>query len=277
MYTNGKQDEPDYEALNNTFYSIVDSWLPKDFGKKGVQQKDADVLVKIRKAKEKERHRYVILLKVGLTLISIRRHSAANVENGDASTSNIPHAALLKRKLQAGSQNKPKDSVTLEAGDSDDDESGDESRTRSIAKKAKTGFDAFSKPSKAKSKGKQKDDGSGLISKTGPVDVAQKTTGSANGTGSVPLPRTYTNPFAMPSINNPSTSLPADTPPTSPPPSTIPLDDSTSDSPDAVKTGVDGLTKSQRKKQRKKEKKAAAREESAKQQQLSLGKLAVAQ
>jgi len=57
MAGDGKEQPPDYEALNNTFYSIVDSWLPKDFGKKGVQQKDADVLVKIRKAKEKERHR----------------------------------------------------------------------------------------------------------------------------------------------------------------------------------------------------------------------------
>lgn len=52
----------DYEALNNTFYSIVDSWLPADFGQKGVQQTDADVLVKIRKAKEKERHRYVTVV-----------------------------------------------------------------------------------------------------------------------------------------------------------------------------------------------------------------------
>jgi hypothetical protein len=59
--TSDKQPVPtDYEALNNTFYSIVDSWLPKDFGHKAVQQTDADVLVKIRKAKEKERHRYVI-------------------------------------------------------------------------------------------------------------------------------------------------------------------------------------------------------------------------
>lgn len=50
---------PDYEALNNAFYSIVDSLFPKDFGQKGVQQTDADVLVKNRRAKEKERHRYV--------------------------------------------------------------------------------------------------------------------------------------------------------------------------------------------------------------------------
>ena len=57
MASDDKQPATDYEALNNTFYSIVDSWLPKDFGKKGVQQQDADVLVKIRKAKEKERHR----------------------------------------------------------------------------------------------------------------------------------------------------------------------------------------------------------------------------
>lgn len=59
--TQGKQPAPtDYEALNNTFYSIVDSWLPKDFGQKAVQQTDADVLVKTRRAKEKERHRYAI-------------------------------------------------------------------------------------------------------------------------------------------------------------------------------------------------------------------------
>jgi hypothetical protein len=57
MASEEQSQAPDYEALNSTFYSIVDSWLPKDFGKKGVQQQDVDVLVKIRKAKEKERHR----------------------------------------------------------------------------------------------------------------------------------------------------------------------------------------------------------------------------
>jgi hypothetical protein len=272
MSSDEKQEAPDYEALNNTFYSLVDSWLPKDFGKKGVQQKDADVLVKIRKAKEKERHRYAESLDIGLQLISL--HSAANVENGDASTSNIPHAALLKRKLQSGSQTRPTGSNAPEAGKSDDDESGDESRTRSIAKKAKTGFDAFSKPGKSKSKGKQKDDGSGLTLKADAVTNAQKST--ANGAGNDQSAPIYTNPFAMPSASIPSTSPRVDTPQASPPPPLTPSNDTT-DSPNVVAAAADGLTKSQRKKQRKKEKKALAREESVKQQQLSMGKLAVAQ
>jgi hypothetical protein len=231
------------------------------------------VLVKIRKAKEKERHRYVEFSDVGLLLSRLGLCSAANAENGDASTSNIPHAALLKRKLQSGSQPKPTNANQPEAGKSEDDESGDESRTRSIAKKAKTGFDAFSKPGKGKSKGKQKEDGSGLTSKADTVNNTAKT--SANGASSDQAPK-YTNPFAMPSASNSSTSPHVDTPQASPPPPSIPSNDTT-DSPNVVSASADGLTKSQRKKQRKKEKKALAREESVKQQQLSMGKLAVAQ
>lgn len=184
----------------------------------------------------------------------------------------------MKRKLQSGSSNKSKDPATQEAAKSDDDESEDESRTRSIAKKAKTGFDAFSKPSKNKSKGKQKDDGSGLTVKAVPVKDTQETTGnaSANGAGGASTAQKYSNPFAMPSASDPSTMSPADTPTASPPPATIPPAADTINSQDTAAVNVDGLTKSKRKKQRKKEKKALAREEAAKEQQLSLGKLAVA-
>lgn len=213
------------------------------------------------------------ICKTKLKLISL--HSAANAENGDASTSNIPHAALLKRKLQSGSQTKSTNPNTPEAGKSDDEESGDESRTRSIAKKAKTGFDAFSKPGKGKSKGKQKDDGSGVAAKANAV-VNDTAKSSVNGAGSEEPARKYTNPFAMPSASIPPVSPDVATPPASPPHPSIPSN-GTTDSLNIVAASTDGLTKSQRKKQRKKEKKALAREESVRQQQLSLGKLAVAQ
>jgi len=110
-----------------------------------------------------------------------------------------------------------------------------------------------------------------------PVKDGQDTKRDASVNGSYNASaQKYTNPFAMPSTSNPATSAPADSPPLSPPSPTIPLDDGTIESQDAVGAEAEGLTKSQRKKQRKKEKKALAREEAAKEQQLSLGKLAVA-
>ena len=204
-------------------------------------------------------------------------YSAVNLENGDASTSSIPHAGLLKRKLQAGTANKSKDPVTQEAKESDDDESEDESRTRSIAKKAKTGFDAFSKPTKNKSKGTQKDDGSGLTARVIPEKNSRETASnpSPNDAGSASFAPSYSNPFAMPSGANPSTTSP-DTRPAPQLSATIPATDDADDLKVPVPANTDGLTKSQRKKQRKKEKKALAREEAAREQQLSLGKLAVA-
>ena len=80
----------------------------------------------------------------------------------------------------------------------------------------------------------------------------------------------------MPSATDPSTISPADTPIASSSPATIPPAVDTTSSQDTAVANADGLTKRQRKKQRKKEKKALAREEAAKEQQLSLGKLAVA-
>lgn len=284
----GAQAPTDYEALNNTFYSIVDSWLPKDFGHKAVQQTDADVLFKIRKAKEKERHRYVFRqLCSQRALLIFLPPSASNLENGNASTSSIPHANLLKRKLQSGGSqpntaNASEGTATETAAD---DESEEESRTRSIAKKSKTGYDAFSKAGKAKSKGKQKENGSGSTVKTGAKgeeDDTSKTanTSSANGqNGTHPL-KSYNNPFAMPSAvdSNMKTETNATPEPTpTPTTDTIPSRQTTQLSTDTSTPDADGLSKNQRKKQRKKEKKALAREESAKLQQDALGKLAVAQ
>lgn len=251
---------PDYEALNNAFYSIVDSLFPKDFGQKGVQQTDADVLVKNRRAKEKERHR------------------ASNVENGTSSASSIPHANLLKRKLQGNGKSTAGSAEADLAADEieDDDESEGESRTRSLGKKTKIGHDAFSKPGKGKAKGKQKENGSGLTSKVVSDGQGSDSTSSKPQNKSSVVSSPYLNPFAMPSTTasaSPATDSPIESVPV------VSLESTATDGandrlPDST-TAAAELSKNQRKKQRKKEKKALAKAESEHLQSEADGKLAV--
>ncbi|KAJ9112577.1 hypothetical protein QFC19_000596 [Naganishia cerealis] len=265
--SNGKETPPDYEALNSAFYSIVDSLFPKDFGQKGVKQTDADVLMKIRKAKEKERHR------------------ASNTENGTASTSSIPHANLLKRKLQSGEKAAAASTGlnSTAGGDQDGEESEEESRTRSLGKKTKIGHDAFSKLGKSKSKGKQKQNGSGLISKISleGQDVEPVSDGIPSKAQSKSDTKTspYLNPFAMPSVIRTTAdqgieteSEAVSTIPFKP----IPMEEGSNTLPNSTLSAAE-LSKNQRKKQRKKEKKALAKAESAQLQVEANGKLAIGQ
>lgn len=198
--------------------------------------------------------------------------SASNVD-GNASTSSIPHANLLKRKLQSNGANS-KDTETPSTAN-DDESSEEESRTRSIAKKSKSAHDAFSKPGKAKSKGKQRDDGTGV---TGNKVDQEETTHTSDASVNGKTAQAYRNPFAMPSVAPTETAPETTTPePTPPPTSATPAASISAPSPQTSKTDTDTLSKNQRKKQRKKEKKALAREESVKSQQDGLGKLAVGQ
>lgn len=198
--------------------------------------------------------------------------SATNVD-GNTSTSSIPHANLLKRKLQSNGSN-PKDTETPSTGN-DDESSEEESRTRSIAKKSKTAHDAFSKPGKGKSKGKQRDDGPLVTgNKVDQDETIHTPRASVNGKTA----EAYRNPFAMPSVA--TTNPPPETtisPESTSSPTTTPAPSASAPSPQTSRTDTDTLSKNQRKKQRKKEKKALAREESVKSQQEVLGKLAVGQ
>jgi hypothetical protein len=194
--------------------------------------------------------------------------------DGNASTSSIPHANLLKRKLQSNGSN-PKDTETPSTGN-DDESSEEESRTRSIAKKSKTAHDAFSKSGKGKSKGKQRDDGPLVTGNKVDQDETIHTPGaSVNGKTA----EAYRNPFAMPSVatTNPPPETTISPESTSPQPTTTLAASASAPSPQTSRTDTDTLSKNQRKKQRKKEKKALAREESVKSQQEVLGKLAVGQ
>ncbi|KAJ9107413.1 hypothetical protein QFC21_000864 [Naganishia friedmannii] len=283
MSTNTNNDTetpPDYEALNNAFYSIVDSLFPKDFGQLGVKQTDADVLVKIRRAKEKERHRYVFLSCVDtsflMKLAVLRR--ASIVENGNASTSSIPHANLLKRKLQGNGKPTAGSADADPTGEEavDDDESEGESRTRSLGKKTKVGYDAFSKPGKGKSKGKRKETASVSTPNITSHGQGSDSAPSKSLTKSDNVPSPYLNPFAMPSATtsaSPATESTADTAPVVPGESTAP--DETGNVPPESTAAAAEVSKNQRKKQRKKEKKALAKAESEHLQSEANGKLAV--